>query len=304
MTSAAATIALCDAELAYLRFICELFPVSESPLHWLVHVDEEQGELAAIHAALAQRQLLGDDGIGASPDLAWCLKAVSECTARVSVVVEEHGSREQRDFYISARRAVQYQHTAADSHLFGPAQDEVTLATELALALHAKPEPSTKRLELSAGDYLVFALFARDVRSAPAATGPDVAMSADEVLAHFDEPGGASGSGVADDSWQLSLRTLVDRGILIENAGSYELAASLHPLARELVADRRQTIVRVDYFDEHWLTREVHLYPTNDAVYRLGTQPDGAVVIEELSAAELEKRIRAVVTELAPLRRQ
>ena len=56
----------------------------------------------------------------------------------------------------------------------------------------------------------------------------------------------------------------------MKNGEGYELHPSYHPVARELVADHQHTLSRYDYLDEHWLVREVSLYPTTDALYRIG----------------------------------
>jgi aspartate/methionine/tyrosine aminotransferase len=65
----------------------------------------------------------------------------------------------------------------------------------------------------------------------------------------------------------------------------------LHALARELVADHQHSIVLFDFLDDHWMVREVNLYQTNDSAYRIDTEPDGAVVIQEMSISQLGKVI-------------
>ena len=52
---------------------------------------------------------------------------------------------------------------------------------------------------------------------------------------------------------------------------------------------------------EHWLVREVSIYPTEESVYRLGTEPDGSVVIEELSTSSLADTLAGVVGTLPNL---
>ena len=153
---------------------------------------------------------------------------------------------------------------------------------------------------MSAGDYLVFAVFARDLRSRPESepADDDSPMSIDEVLAYFDEPETKYIRTPNDDSWQQSVASLTASGVLVENDAGYELDGSLHDLAREIVADHQHTVTRFDFLDEQWLVREVSLYPTEGAVYRLGTGPDGAVTIQELSMASLADVLAGVITTL------
>ncbi|MEO1173764.1 MAG: hypothetical protein AAFX94_17200, partial [Myxococcota bacterium] len=79
------------------------------------------------------------------------------------------------------------------------------------------------------------------------------------------------------------------------------LHPSLHPLAREVTADRRSAVHRFDFLDDQWLMREVNLYPTLDTVYRLGTSPDGSVVVQELSVSGLERVLGRIVSTLPNL---
>jgi hypothetical protein len=153
---------------------------------------------------------------------------------------------------------------------------------------------------MSSGDYLVFAVFARDLRGAREDTPVD-AMSIDEVLAYFDEPEHKTARLPDDEAWQASVASLAKQRVLIEKNGNYELHSSLHALAREIVADHQHNIVRFDYLDDQWLVREVSLFPTPDSVYRLGTEPDGSVMIQELTASSLADVLANVVGTLPSL---
>src|SRR6185369_11673808 len=93
--------------------------------------------------------------------------------------------------------------------------------------------PSSKSDDLvdvvfSPGEYLVFAVFARDVRSA---TKTDDHMTLEEVLACFEEP---AGQHVPQDSdFQRHTSALVERKLLVrDDAGNFRLIESLHGFAR------------------------------------------------------------------------
>ncbi|MBI3178604.1 MAG: hypothetical protein HYZ27_03025, partial [Deltaproteobacteria bacterium] len=203
-----------------------------------------------------------------------------------------------RDFYLAHGVGVEYSHSD-NGHAFGPARSESALVAEL--CGHFKPSARNDplRLRLSAGDYLVFAVFARDVRGEPGAAVAH--MSVDEVLAYFDEPEAKVTFAPRDDAWQASLASLTAAGVLVQTSGGYALHATFHDLARQIAADRQHTLTRFDFLDDHWLVREVSLYPAGSAVYRMGTDTDGAVLIEELSAASLANVLAGVVGTLPNL---
>ena len=188
---------------------------------------------------------------------------------------------ETRTFYFTDSAGVEYRRHNGQ-HSFGEPRSESALAAELAQEFKVPRKAKAKRLSLSASDYLVFAVFARDVQAKPESSdGDEDPMSLDEVLAYFAEPETRYVPTPSDKSWSRSVEQLCERGILVSTEDGFTLDVSLHPLARELVADRQYTIMRFDFLDDQWLVREVSLYPTGDSVFRIGAQPDGSVVIPE-----------------------
>ena len=288
-------LTLSDEDLAFFRLTLDLFPAPESPLRFLQDEDREPPDPEAAFTDLERRELLNDTSSGAAPHVLERLVPVSECNARVVFRVGSTGEGGARNYYVGDARGVEYS-CEADAHRFGPPRSEDELAGELAAALPSTADIRARPLSMSAGDYLVFAVFARDLRAKPVEVPDDDApMSLDEVLSYFDEPESRYVKTPSDESWQRSVDALRQDGVLVETPGGYELHPSLHAVAREIVADRQHTVLRFDYLDEHWLVREISLYPTRDTVYRLGTEADGSVVIEELSTDALGAAIRAVV---------
>jgi len=294
------TLQLTSDDLAFFRFTCDLFPTPESPLSLLEDEDLEPDNAEAIFASLKERGLLNDGDSGAAQTVLDRLLPVSECNARVSLATQDETNR-FREFYLNADGGVEYARDQAE-HSFGPVRSESALAAELAQHFAAVTRDSPRRLRMSAGDYLVFAVFARDVRAAPEPpTNGEAPMSVDEVLAYFDEPETKVVRTPSDDTWQASIAALGEQGVLVEGDDGYHLDPDWHPLAREIVADRQHTVSRFDFLDEQWLVREVSIYPTGESVYRLGTEPDGSVVIEELSTVSLADTLAGVVGTLPNL---
>lgn len=298
-----APLRLTEQELAFFRLTLNLFPAPESPLRYLHDEDHEPEDPEAIFAQLSDRELLNENSSGASDDVRARLDPVSECDARVLLRLGSTGSAGMRNFYIAKACGVEYD-SEIGVHIFGVPCSENDLAAELAAEFTTTEEIRARPLSMSAGDYLVFAVFARDLRSKPEAEesddGADAPMSIDEVLSYFDEPETEYVRTPSDESWQRSVDGLCKDGVLVatKSGDGYQLHPSLHAVAREIVADRQHTVVRFDFLDEHWLVREVSLYPTRETVYRLGTQADGSVVIEELSTGALMTVLEQVVTTL------
>ncbi|MEE8408349.1 MAG: hypothetical protein V3T05_01965 [Myxococcota bacterium] len=293
------TLTLTEEDLAFYRLSCDLFPALESPLRFLDEEDIEPDDVEAAVGSLEERGLLNPTGSGASQDVLDRLTPVSECSARVTLTV--HGPvSTTRDFYLAADGGVEYRCDGA-AHTFGPLRNETALAVELAQHFKPAAEPAPRGVRLSASDYLVFAVFARDVRQSSEPTNGEAPMSVDEVLSYFDEAETKVVRTPSDETWVTSIATLTSSGVLVESKNGYTMHPNLHAVAREIVADHEHTVTRFDFLDEHWLMREVSLYPTGEAVYRLGTEPDGAVLIEELSIASLADVLASVVGTLPNL---
>jgi hypothetical protein len=290
---------LSDEDLAFFRLTLDLFPTPESPLRYLDDRDAAPEHAGETFASLQTRSLLNAAATGASEAVRDRLVPVAECNARVRVTVRAPTEKRVRDFYVSGHTAVEYG-ASDNAHHFGPSRSESALAGELAHQFRTAPEGVSRSLRMSPGDYLVFAVFARDLRGVPDETPAD-AMSIDEVLAYFDEPEHKTARLPDDEAWQGSVAALAKQRVLIEKPAGYELHSSLHALAREIVADHQHNIVRFDYLDDQWLVREVSLFPTPDSVYRLGTEPDGTVLIQELTASSLADVLANVVGTLPSL---
>lgn len=300
MSRATDALELTSDELAFFRLTCDLFPTLESPLRFLEDEDLEPEDAEAVFGSLKERGLLNDTDSGAAQSVVDRVQPVSECNARVTLAGQADLGR-ARDFYLNADGGVEYVRDD-ELHRFGPVRSEPALAAELAQHFATAAKDSPRSLRMSAGDYLVFAVFARDVRAAPEPpTNGEAPMSVDEVLAYFDEPETKIVRTPSDDTWQASIAALGEQGVLLEGDDGFHLDPVWHPLAREIVADRQHTVTRFDFLDEQWLVREVSIYPTGDSVYRLGTEPDGTVLIEELSTATLADTVAGVVGTLPNL---
>jgi len=293
-------IELSDNELRFFWLTCDLFPTPESPLLQIISDRDELEDAEEVFLSLKEKGLLNDNDSGASSAVLDSLRPVSECDGRV-VLRSGADETQVRNFYCSGDHSVEYRRDL-DMHYFSPPRGEAALAAELAQYYKAATNAEMPPLRLSAGDYLVFAVFARDLRqSAPAENADDDAMSVDEVLAFFDEPETQYIRTPNDEAWQTSVRNLHDQGIVEPHGDGWILTKALRPIAQEIVADRQQSVMRFDFLDDNWLVREVSLYPSDNGAFRLGTDADGTVIIEELTQQTLAEVIADVVRTLPNL---
>ncbi|MCK5687668.1 hypothetical protein KAI87_00290 [Myxococcota bacterium] len=301
MTPAAINLRLSSDDIAYFQWSCEITPNFESPLKCDRSYDPDDIDPEPLWESLNERGLLKADSGRASEQTLERLHSVSECEARVSLRVHEGQGVESRDFYLAGTTVVEYQRSEDDVHLFGPPRSESALAIELAQLFRPRQQAELAPIKLSAGEYFVFAMFARDLRASAPTETDESHMSVEEVLAYFDEPEPVLGTTAKDDAWSEAVATLIDKGVIKRSQETCVLRSAYHPLAREIVAEHQHTVIRFDFLDEHWLVREVNLYPSGERVYRLGTDSDGSVLMAELDAVQLGDIIAGVVTALPDL---
>jgi len=280
-----------DDELAFFRLSCDLFTTPESPLRYLDEQAIEPVDPEQTFAALARRGLVSETAGAATPEVSQRLEPVGECSARV--VLRYPGKTDS--YYLSEGHGVAYRRDG-DAHVFGQRHSESELPSMIASGFSTIEEVELPTLNMTPGDYLVFCLFARDVRHRPK-QDDDRPMSLDEVLSYFDEDEPEPTEAV-DESWQKSVDELCDRGVLVQTQDGHSLHENFHSLAKEIGAERQRSITRFDFFDDQWLVREINLYPTDHTVYRMGTNSDGSVTIQELSAAELKTALEEIICTL------
>jgi hypothetical protein len=305
----AQSVILSDDALAFFSLSCDLFPVPESPLRYLEDDNHQPSDMGEVFEQLVQEDLV-DEKLGcAREDIAKRLSLVGECDARIVFRRGNQSDLALRDFYCAQGQVVEYRRHN-DQHHFGPLLQEEQLGQQLAQVFPVAEQLRARPLRLSPGDYLVFSMFARDIREEHKQPKDDeVPMSVEEVLAFFEDgeqddaktnsaDNPSTSTQTHDDDWRRSVDGLLHDGVLVKEDKGYALHPSLHALAAELVADQQHALLRFDFLDGRWLVREASFYPTLGTVYQIGSQPDGSVHIEELSKEALASAIRKVVSPL------
>ena len=292
-------LTLNNEDLAFIRMLGELFPNLESPLRFIEDEDLEPQEPEDVFKDFEERVFWDENACTTSPNLLERVIPVSECQARILFVERKSEERNSRSFYFSEQCVVEYKRQE-DEHLFGPVRSEAALCAEIAQRFHTRDKSEFPKITLSAGDYLAFAVFARDLRSneSQEEEEQDSPMTLDEVLAFFDEPETKVVRMPNDDSWINSVEHLAEQNILVKGKDGYTIHPALCELAKQIVADNQYTVARFDYLDEQWLTREMNLYPTPESVYRLGTEPDGTVLLQELTTGTLADALSSIICTL------
>lgn len=299
---------LSSDELAFLRYTCNIFFLPESPLSVFEAEKREPKSFASTHDVLVKKGLVDPHTWMGKETALQGVQVVAECDARVLWQRYDRDGKHTRDFYVMGGLSVEFNSGDArvtrdadgnlsrddQTYLFGEPRREQAVVDEVIKQFSPAPPGRTLVDQVfSPGEYLVFAVFARDVRAAP----PDQAdhMTLEEVMACFeDEP-----STVPRDSdFEKHAHTLTDRGLLTKDAtGNYALHNSLHGFARGLSSDKYDAFTRYDFIDDEWLIRETTVYPVPSSVFLLSSLADGAVAVQELGADELyEVLAQAIAT--------
>ncbi|MFH1812336.1 MAG: hypothetical protein ABIJ09_26605 [Pseudomonadota bacterium] len=173
------SLLLTDDELALLRFTCDLFFVAESPVYYVDKECREPADLGQAYDSLVRKRVIDPKSFRLTDNALNRLAPLTECDARVVVSRERPGDEaEIQDFYLLDEIAVSYDDTD-EGHEVGGDQDHDELIR--LLSKHFAPRRSKgdfAEVELSTGEYLVFALLAQDVRG----QGGDDRMSLAEIV--------------------------------------------------------------------------------------------------------------------------
>lgn len=287
---------LSEDELAFLRFTCGLFFLPESPLWFVEGEKREPKSFAQAHDLLVRKGLVDADTWRGKDEQLVPVQIVAECDGRVLWQRYADGNKEQRDFYVATGKLVEF---GRDSHgfSFGGIKREQDLVDELVARFRATPAGGQLLdLVMTPGEYLVFAVFARDVREKKEAASDHMTVA--EVLACFEDE--VSVAHVPRDSdFEKHTNTLSTRGLLFrDGAGNFALAKHLHAFARGLSSETYDALTRYDFIDDEWLIREATVYPADHAVYLLSSLADGSVSIRELDSEQLFEVIAQAVATL------
>lgn len=284
---------LSSDELAFLRYTCNIFFLPESPLSIFEAEKREPKSFASTHDVLVKKGLVDPHTWMGKETALQGVQVVAECDARVLWQRYDLEGKHTRDFYVMGGMSVEFNNDQ-NNYEFGEPRREQTVVDEVIKQF--SPAPKGRDLVnqvFTPGEYLVFAVFARDVRSAP----PDQAdhMTLEEVMACFeDEPTTVP----RDSDFEKHAFTLTQRGLLTkDNTGNYALHDSLHGFARGLSSDKYDAFTRYDFIDDEWLIRETTVYPVPSSVFLLSSLADGSVAVQELGADELyEVLAQAIAT--------
>ncbi|MBN2359019.1 MAG: hypothetical protein JXR83_06170 [Deltaproteobacteria bacterium] len=160
-----AQLLLNDDELALLRFTCDLFFTPESPVYYIEQSCREPSDFGVPYRSLLEKKALDAKTFRLTDMALNRLAPLTECDARI-VVTRERPGREASvsDYYLLDEIAVHYQEQA-DGHGVGPDLDhEQLLGHFFKLFSPRRSRGDFVEVELTPGEYLVFALLAQDVR--------------------------------------------------------------------------------------------------------------------------------------------
>jgi hypothetical protein len=138
-------ILLSDDDVALLRWTCELFFVSESPLYFLDAEAREPRDFAQTYHDLVKKGVLDEASFRLTDGALNRLAPLTECDARVVLVLPGDRDRlKTRDFYLQDEIGVEYEEQD-QLHAVGQDQDQNELVASLARRFMPRR---------AAGDYL------------------------------------------------------------------------------------------------------------------------------------------------------
>ncbi|MCC6809304.1 MAG: hypothetical protein IT381_17885 [Deltaproteobacteria bacterium] len=289
---------LSDDEVAFLRYTCNMFFLPESPLYVFEAEKREPKLFGAAHDSLCKKGLVDPDTWRGKDEALQPVVTVAECDARVLWQRYERDQKKTRDFYVAGGMAVEFK-IDGGHYVFSPAMKE----REMVHAAVAQFKPSTKTVGLvdvvfSPGEYLVFAVFARDVRATAEDSVVEDHMSIEEVLACFEDEAEIP-TIPRDSDFRRHAESLQERALLEKDKhGNHRLVKSLHAFARGLSSESYDALTRYDFIDEEWLIRETTIYPCEGAIYLLSSLADGSVSVQELDGEKLHEVLAQAIATL------
>lgn len=289
---------LSEDEISFLRFTCNMFFLPESPLYVFEAEKREPKLFGACHESLSKKGVVDADTWRGKDEALLPVQTVAECDARVLWQRYEQDQKTTRDFYVAAGLAVNF-HIDNGVFTFGSAVRERDLVEHVVHQFKVqKRGGGLVDVVFSPGEYLVFAVFARDVRATEENSVVEDAMSVEEVLACFEDE--AEIPQIPRDSdFQRHAESLFERALLEKDAaGNLRLVKTLHKFARGLSSETYDAFTRYDFIDEEWLIRETTIYPVDQSIYLLSSLADGSVSVQELDADRLNEVLTQAIATL------
>jgi len=158
---------LVDDEFALLRYTCDLFFTTESPVHYIDQSGREPADFGEAYRNLLQKKVVDPKTFRLTDMALNRLAPLTECDARIIVTKERpNNTPEVEDFYVLDEIAVAYKDTDT-GHMVGSDRDHDEIVRDF--RKHFSPRRSKGdfvQVELTTGEYLIFALLAQDVRKA------------------------------------------------------------------------------------------------------------------------------------------
>jgi hypothetical protein len=309
------TLALSDDDIALLRFTCDLFFVEESPLWAFESSAREPDDYDASYRALVERGVIDPHGFRMTDGALNRVAPVTECDARVvHLEVDGDGGVFQEDHWMLDEIAVTYERVETPQgvrHVFGPDLDAEALIARVGRRLVPRRAGGDRfdatltpfevmavslLLEAKSTATTTSAISEDEFRMALAKIPPDEApllapaLPAKTLLALTKprEP------RTADDV----LRSLLEKRVLVREGRSLRLTGALQDL-RTPSHRRRHTIVRTDFRDEHWLVREVTLFPAAGSLFVVAPAR-GGFRLADLDGDSLREVVAAAVAPQGP----
>lgn len=313
-----ASVTLSSDELAVLAFTGDLAASEESP--WAAAGDPGEHALERGARTLVSRGLADAGTLRPQRELARRLRVVADPDARVLLLEQDtQGSRRVLEYFERAGAFVAYGHKNGEHSLSAPLELEAVLRQITGRLPTRASRGDFVDFTVSASEYFALSLFAGQTCAAAredslalhrARARVDVEGAEPSVLTRGVSPLAAledEGTPISQlfghlppvprgQSWDATVRALVDKNVLAQDGPRFKLRPYLRDLALALGTKHRTVLTRFDFGAEDWIVRDATLIPVPGSLFVVRAVEPDVIRIAEMTSDDLAETARYAIS--------
>ncbi len=311
-------VALSSDELAVLSFTGDLHAVEESPLR--LPQANEDGALERGARTLVDRGLADAVTLRPQRELSRRLRIVSDPDARVLLLERDtRGTRRVLEYFERAGAFVGYSGKDGEHRLSAPIELEAVLRQVTSRLPTRASRGDFVDFTVSASEYFALSLFAgqtcaaaredslssHSARSRVRVEGEEPSTLRDGVRlsAELEDEGTPIGQmfahappAPAGQSWDATVRALVDKNVLAQEGMRFRLRPYLRDLALALGTKHRTVLTRFDFGADDWIVRDATLIPVPGSLFVVRAVEPDVIRIAEMTSDDLAETARYAIS--------
>lgn len=312
------TLTVSADELAVLAFTGDLHAVEESPL--CLREGAEDAALERGARTLVDRGLADAGTLRPQRELSRRLRIVSDPDARVLLLERDaQGARRVLEYYERAGAFVSYSAQSGTHTLGAPTELEAVLRQITTRLPTRASRGDFVDFTVSASEYFALSLFAGQTcaaaredslashrsRTRVAVEGEEPSTFRDGValLDRLEDEGTPIGQlfahappQPAGQSWDATVRALVDKNVLAQEGQRFRLRPYLRDLALALGTKHRTVLTRFDFGADDWIVRDATLIPVPGSLFVVRAVEPDVIRIAEMTSDDLAETARYAIS--------